>query len=76
MTEESSYAGEPIYQPPQRLTRAQKLELLMCHPLFTGKCPQCGQEVSKPSESQVWCCLECGWRDATPSESLVLPDHS
>lgn len=58
MTEESFYVREPISQPLDRFTKAEKLELLMWHPLFTGKCPCCGQKLA---ESIAEC--ECGWKD-------------
>ncbi len=61
---ESSYAGEPIPQPPERFTKAEKLELLMWHPLFTGKCPRCGQELS---ETITQC--DCCWKDETEVKS-------
>ncbi|MBD1856751.1 MULTISPECIES: hypothetical protein [Leptolyngbya] len=65
MTDEPSfYAGEPISQPPDRFTKAEKLELLMWHPLFTGKCPRCGQKLS---ESIAEC--ECGWKDETQTKN-------
>ncbi|BAY56984.1 hypothetical protein NIES2135_38470 [Leptolyngbya boryana NIES-2135] len=58
MTEESFYVREPIFQPLDRFTKAEKLELLMWHPLFTGKCPCCGQKLAG---SIAEC--ECGWKD-------------
>ena len=59
--EPARYAGEPIPHPPERLTRAQKLELLLWYPLFTGKCPQCGQAIS-PHPDKSWQCEVCGWQ--------------
>jgi len=37
--ERSFYNGEEIVQPRQRWTKAEQLELLDTHPLFTGNCP-------------------------------------
>lgn len=65
MTDEPSfYAGESISQSPDRFTKAEKLELLMWHPLFTGKCPRCGQTLSEPIAE-----CECGWKDETEMKS-------
>lgn len=33
----------PIY--PTTLTQEERLEILDSHPIFTGKCPQCGYEL-------------------------------
>jgi predicted RNA-binding Zn-ribbon protein involved in translation (DUF1610 family) len=57
------YNGELVLQPPQRWSREQQLELLDTHPLFTGKCPQCGAEFDRDYTARVhWDC-ECGWMD-------------
>ena len=42
----SYYAGELIVQPRQRWTREEQLQRLDTHPMFTGRCPQCGAEGS------------------------------
>jgi hypothetical protein len=58
------YAGQPIDQPSQGKTRAQRLEILLWHPLFTGKCPQCSQAL--PSDDLTpsrWQCEQCGWEE-------------
>ena len=61
----SYYDGELILQPQQRWTREEQLELLNWHPLFTGKCPQCGASFSKDYTARVhWDC-PCGWIDDT-----------
>jgi len=60
------YNGELILQPRQRWTLEEQLELLDWHPLFTGKCPQCGAEYERDYISRVhWDCpnSECGWMD-------------
>ena len=57
------YNGEEIIQPPQRWTREEQLWLLDNHPMFTGKCPQCGTTMNRDYTSRVhWDC-ECGWKD-------------
>ena len=38
----SFYNGELILQPRQRWTQEEQLQLLDVHPLFTGRCPDCG----------------------------------
>jgi predicted RNA-binding Zn-ribbon protein involved in translation (DUF1610 family) len=60
----SYYNGELILQPQQQLTQQQQLELLDTHPMFTGKCPQCGYEFDRDYTARVhWDCPECGWMD-------------
>jgi hypothetical protein len=63
----SYYAGELILQPQQRWTREEQLELLDTHPLFTGKCPQCGYQFERDYTACCvhWDCSECGWMDDT-----------
>lgn len=61
--ERVTYNGEEIIQPPQRWTREEQLWLLDTHPMFTGKCPQCGVEMNRDYTARVhWDC-ECGWMD-------------
>ncbi|MBX9253565.1 hypothetical protein H1Q63_06260 [Desmonostoc muscorum CCALA 125] len=51
------YNGELIVQPRQRWTPEEQLELLDTHPMFTGKCPQCGYEFDRDYTSRVhWDC--------------------
>jgi hypothetical protein len=60
------YNGELILQPRPRWTQQQQLELLDWHPIFTGKCPQCGYEFESKYTSRVhWDCPECGFVDDT-----------
>ncbi len=60
------YNGELILQPQQRQTQQQQLELLDTHPMFTGKCPQCGASFDRDYTARVhWDCPECGWMDDT-----------
>jgi hypothetical protein len=59
----SYYNGELIVQPQQRWTPEEQLELLDWHPMFTGKCPQCGASFDRDYTARVhWDC-ECGWMD-------------
>ncbi|QIR41745.1 hydrogenase maturation nickel metallochaperone HypA (plasmid) [Tolypothrix sp. PCC 7910] len=62
----SYYNGELIVQPEQRWTQEEQLELIELHPMFTGKCPQCGYEFNRDWSARVhWDCPECGWMDDT-----------
>jgi len=62
--ERSLYNSEEIVQPRQRWTKEEQLELLDTHPLFTGKCPQCGYQFERDYTARVhWDCPECGWID-------------
>jgi hypothetical protein len=47
-----------------RLSRSEQLEVMQTHPLFTGKCPCCGAEVSshKQAPNQLEC-HSCDWVD-------------
>ncbi|AFZ27262.1 hypothetical protein Cylst_5228 [Cylindrospermum stagnale PCC 7417] len=61
----SFYNGEEIIQPHGRWTPQEQLELIDWHPIFTGKCPQCGTAFNRDYVSRVhWDC-ECGWMDDT-----------
>ncbi len=62
----SYYNGELILQSRQRWTREQQLEILDTHPIFTGKCPECGYEFQRDYTARVhWDCPQCGWLDDT-----------
>ncbi len=62
----SYYNGELVLQPRQRWTPEQQLELLDTHPIFTGKCPECGYEFQRDYTARVhWDCPQCGWMDET-----------
>ncbi len=62
--ERVTYNGEEIIQPPQRWSREQQLELLDTHPMFTGKCPQCGYIFERDYSARVhYDCPDCGWID-------------
>lgn len=57
----SYYAGELLKQPRQRWTREEQLQLLDTHPMFTGRCPQCGSEYERDYRAVVhWDCPDCG----------------
>ncbi|MDJ0617042.1 MAG: hypothetical protein QNJ63_09900 [Calothrix sp. MO_192.B10] len=61
--ERTYYNGEEIRQPPQQWSQEQQLWLLDNHPLFTGKCPQCGAAMNRDYTARVhWDC-DCGWMD-------------
>jgi hypothetical protein len=58
------YGDELVITPVSRWTRAQRLELLLWHPLFTGLCPNCRQPFTLDQLSQVhWDCPACSWCD-------------
>jgi hypothetical protein len=59
----SFYADELIITPEQRWTRAQKLELLDWHPVFTGRCPNCERSLFKTKLQPHWDCPHCHWKD-------------
>ncbi|ASC73670.1 hypothetical protein XM38_046420 [Halomicronema hongdechloris C2206] len=49
----SYYADELILDPIQRLTNAQRLELLDTHPLFTGRCPKCESPIPQTDPPRI-----------------------
>lgn len=60
----SYYGGELILNRPSRWTPDEQLELLDTHPLFTGRCPECGWQFSQVATQLIhWDCPECGWKD-------------
>jgi len=63
----SYYNGELILQSQPRWTQEEQLELLDMHPLFTGKCPQCGYQFERDYTACCvhWDCPKCGWMDDT-----------
>jgi hypothetical protein len=53
-----------VKQAPQRLTTEQQLYLLDNHPLFTGKCSECGHIFNRDYTVLIhFDCPECGWID-------------
>lgn len=60
----SYYGDDLVLEPTQRLTQAQRLELLDSHPLFTGRCPNCEMPLLQTEPPRVhWDCEHCGWVD-------------
>jgi len=60
----SFYNGKLILQPRQRWTQEEQLQLLEVHPLFTGRCPECGARIERDYSARVhFDCSECGWMD-------------
>ncbi len=58
------YDGElfPVRQ--STLTQEEQLQILDTHPIFTGKCPQCGHEFDRNNLPLIhWDCPACGWGD-------------
>lgn len=58
------YDGELVLQPEHYLSTEERLEILDTHPLFTGKCPECGFVFAEAPEIH-WDCPnpECDWLD-------------
>lgn len=58
------YAGEIVIQPVKHWTREQQIALLDCHPMFTGRCPNCERTILQTYPAMVhWDCEYCGWKD-------------
>ncbi|MEC4816472.1 MAG: hypothetical protein SAK29_24875 [Scytonema sp. PMC 1069.18] len=65
ISEASFYNGEEIVQPRQKWSQQEQLELLDWHPIFMGRCPNCGAEFDRDYMARVhWDC-PCGWKDDT-----------
>jgi predicted RNA-binding Zn-ribbon protein involved in translation (DUF1610 family) len=53
-----------VKQAPQNLTTGQQLHIIDNHPLFTGKCPECGYVFNRDYTAIIhFDCPECGWMD-------------
>ncbi len=54
-----------------RLSHAEQIRLLVSHPFFTGRCPNCRARVplsqAKLAEAH---CSHCGWEDLTLQRQL------
>jgi hypothetical protein len=60
----SFYGDELIITSVNRWIRIQRLELLSCHPIFTGVCPDCQHQFSQENLSHIHLdCPVCGWAD-------------
>jgi hypothetical protein len=60
----SYYNGQLVVQPRQRWTQEEQLQLLVVHPLFTGRCPECEATIGRDYSARVhFDCTECGWMD-------------
>jgi hypothetical protein len=62
----SYYNGQMIVQPRQRWKQEEQLQLLAVHPLFSGRCPECGARIERNYSARVhFDCTECGWMDGS-----------
>ena len=60
----SWYGDELIANRPSRYSQTEHLEILDTHPLFTGRCPECGYEFERENPPRVhYDCPSCGWVD-------------
>lgn len=55
------YDGQ-LYKNPEPKSVNEQLWLLDNHPLFTGKCPNCGYQFEEDNLVH-WDCPKCGWID-------------
>lgn len=62
------------------LTLTEQLQVILAHPLFTSKCPQCGYQFPTAySVSACFDCPACGWIDNLnnlPYKSIVRNNSS
>lgn len=64
MAENTDYQSYPLTQVFASLTPAEQLQVIVTHPFFTGKCPECGYQFPLAHSTSVDChCPECGWVD-------------
>ncbi len=56
------YGDELVIQPEHYLSTEERLEILDTHPLFTGKCPNCGEAIAQTPVVH-WDCPGCKWLD-------------
>ncbi len=55
----------PVKTPKKKLTKEKQLWLLNNHPMFTGKCSNCGYDYGNKvldidEKNNHWDCPECG----------------
>jgi hypothetical protein len=60
----SFYDGDLIPDTAHYLTTEERLALIASHPLFTGRCPQCGAEFDGAARVH-FDCDRCEWKDDT-----------
>jgi hypothetical protein len=47
-----------------QLSSSEQIRLIMSHPFFTGRCPQCRQSIQIAKAALGKCtCDHCGWAD-------------
>jgi hypothetical protein len=64
MTKDEGYQQSPLTKFLARLSPTEQLHVIMTHPFFTGKCPQCRYEFKQAGfPPSPWNCDECGWID-------------
>lgn len=64
MTEDTDYQPHPLTEILARLNPAEQLQIVVTHPFFTGKCPQCGYQFPLVHSTSAHChCPECKWTD-------------
>ncbi|MDS3861168.1 hypothetical protein RIF25_10155 [Thermosynechococcaceae cyanobacterium BACA0444] len=58
-----------------RLSHADQIRLLVSHPFFTGRCPQCHSRVplSQANLGQAQC-THCGWLDLDLQQEELRDD--
>ncbi|HEY9881372.1 MAG TPA: hypothetical protein V6D29_23145 [Leptolyngbyaceae cyanobacterium] len=61
--EYGSYLGQVITDLP-KYSQEELGRRLAQHPVFTGRCPQCGKGIAQTEPPQIhWDCRACGWVD-------------
>ncbi len=64
MAENLDYQSHPLTEVLSRLNPAEQLQVIVTHPFFTGKCPQCGYQFPLVHSTSAHCnCPECEWVD-------------
>lgn len=69
------YGDELIRDWPGYMSSEVRLELIETHPLFTGKCPQCGNAFKEPPLAH-WDYPECNWMDDMVFRAIALSTNS
>lgn len=72
MSEEIDYQSHPLTEILARLNPAEQLQIVVTHPFFTGKCPQCGYQFPLVHSTSAHChCPECQWTDNLGSTKAI-----
>jgi Zn finger protein HypA/HybF involved in hydrogenase expression len=64
MLKDTDSQSHPLTEVLSHLNPAEQLQVIITHPFFTGKCPECKYQFPLVHSTAAHCnCPECGWTD-------------